>query len=93
MLVSLFVLPSGEAFLMLLRGGVGVVRQPMCMRMANALRMCCIRCACVPRVPLCRNGLKSTAKILFFCDTIKELLPKHQSQNIFLIILWPYVFF
>ncbi len=51
MLVSLFVLPSGEAFLVPLRGDGGGVRQPVCMRMANALRMCCIRCTCVPRVP------------------------------------------
>lgn len=51
MLVFVFVLPSGEALSAPLRGVSGGVRQPMCIRMANALRMCCIRCACVPRVP------------------------------------------
>lgn len=93
MLVSVFVWPFGEALATPQSALRFVVLRMVCVRRANALHMCCIRCACVPRMPLCRNGLKSTAKILFFCDTIKDLLPKHQSQNIFLIILWPYVFF
>lgn len=93
MLVSALSRATGAASATPPRGGCGIVRRLVHMCEAHALCMCCVWRACVPRVPLWRNGLKSTAKILFFCDTIKDLPPKHQSQNIFLIILWPYVFF
>lgn len=93
MLVSDAFPATGEALATPLRAGGFGVRRLVCVRSPYALCMCSVCRACVSRVPLWRNDLKTTAKILFFRDIIKDLSPKHQSQNIFLIILWPYVFF